>query len=144
MIRTASAASSLSSYPAPQAPVILTPPPPPTESGRTARAPYEPFLCHNAVAEDRHSIAVETSTSEYRLIVHLPGFSRDAITLATRRRRILHVVADSWAPGGGHFERRVSFGYDADLSQVRAEFDGDTLRVTIPRRISPITWSSGV
>jgi HSP20 family molecular chaperone IbpA len=44
----------------------------------------------------------------------------------------------------GHFERRVSFGYDADLSQVRAEFDGDALRVTIPRRISPVTWSSGV
>jgi len=142
--RSASAASSLSSYPAPQAPVILTPPPPPTGSGRTARASYEPFLCHNAVAEDRHTIAVETSTSEYRLIVHLPGFSRDAITLATRRRRILHVVADSWAPGGGHFERRVSFGYDADLSQVRAEFDGDSLRVTIPRRISPVTWSAGV
>lgn len=79
MTRSPSAASSLSSYPAPQAPVILTPPPPPTESGRTARAPYEPFLCHNAVAEDRHSIAVETSTSEYRLIVHLPGFSRDAM-----------------------------------------------------------------
>jgi hypothetical protein len=124
-------------YPPPQAPVILTPPPPPSESTSRPHAPYEPFLCHNAMAEDRNSIAVETLNRQYNLIVRLPGFSRDAITLATRRRRILHIVADSWVPGGGHFERRVSFGYDADLSQVRAEFDGDILQVTIPRRIHP-------
>jgi hypothetical protein len=55
-------------------------------------------------------------------------------TLATKRRRILHVVADSWEPGGGHFERRISFGYDADLMHVRAEFDGEMLRVLVPRR----------
>jgi len=71
--------------------------------------------------------------------------------LATKRRRILHVVADRWedgasvsgggnssvgAPstGGGHFERRIAFGYDADLVQVRAEFDGVMLKITIPRR----------
>ena len=74
-----SAASSVSSFPAPEVPVILTPPPPPTESGGTTQAPYEPFLCHNAVSEDRHSIAVETSTGEYRLVINLPGFSRDAM-----------------------------------------------------------------
>src|ERR1700761_6407312 len=56
-------------------------------------------------------------------------------TLATKRRRILHVVADSWEDGGGHFERRISFGYDADLMHVRAEFDGELLRVIIPRRL---------
>ena len=77
--RSDSAASSVCSYPAPEAPIILTPPPPPTGSGRTVQAPYEPFLCHNAVAEDRHSITVETSTSEYRLIINLPGFRRDAM-----------------------------------------------------------------
>jgi len=72
--------------------------------------------------------------------------------LATKRRRILHVVADRWedgastaggggssnagAPstGAGHFERRIAFGYDADLVQVRAEFDGVMLKITIPRR----------
>jgi hypothetical protein len=40
----------------------------------------------------------------------------------------------------GHLERRVSFGYDADLAQVRAEFDGEYLRVTVPRRITPMTY----
>lgn len=42
----------------------------------------------------------------------------------------------------GHFERRISFGYDADLAQVRAEFDGVMLRIAIPRRVSPITWNA--
>jgi HSP20 family molecular chaperone IbpA len=85
-------------------------------------------------------IAVETSPVEYRLVARLPGFRRDAITLAARRRRVLHVVADSWEPGGGHFERRISFGYDADLSPVRAEFDGEILRVIVPRRTPLLTW----
>lgn len=40
----------------------------------------------------------------------------------------------------GHFERRISFGYDADLIHVRAEFDGEHLRVIIPRKVSPIIW----
>ena len=40
----------------------------------------------------------------------------------------------------GHFERRIAFGHDADLMQVRAEFDGEMLRVRIPRRLP--CWSS--
>ncbi|KAI0305709.1 hypothetical protein B0F90DRAFT_1603992, partial [Multifurca ochricompacta] len=94
---------------------------------------HEPFLSDAPPPPDSW-IAVETSPGEYRLIARLPGFRRDAITLAARRRRVLHVVADSWEPGGGHFERRISFGYDADLSQVRAEFNGEILRVIVPRR----------
>lgn len=42
--------------------------------------------------------------------------------------------------GTGHFERRISFGYDADLNQVRAEFDGEILRVIVPRRAPALTW----
>ncbi|EKM54633.1 uncharacterized protein PHACADRAFT_258625 [Phanerochaete carnosa HHB-10118-sp] len=44
----------------------------------------------------------------------------------------------------GHFERRISFGYDADLARVRAEFDGEHLRIIVPRRPALMTyWSSG-
>ncbi|KAK7473130.1 hypothetical protein VKT23_001231 [Stygiomarasmius scandens] len=96
---------------------------------------YAPFLSHLPPPADSW-IEVETSPTEYRLNVRLPGFKRDGITLATKRRRILHVVADSWENGGGHFERRISFGYDADLVQVRAEFDGEMLKVVVPRRAS--------
>ena len=113
-------------------------------------------------------------------------------TVSTRKRRILHVVADSWEPNGGefllflpsrvraehaalaatprifslsrpplplplplrrwsptadtvstivgHFEQRISFGYDALLAQVRAEFDGEHLQVIVPRRMIPMTY----
>ncbi|CAL1706730.1 unnamed protein product [Somion occarium] len=127
------------SYPPPAPPTILTPPPPPE---RDPSAPHVPFLSHGTLSREIY-IAVETLAREYRLHVWLPGYRRDAITLSTRKRRILHLVADSWEPEGGHFERRIAFGYDADLSQVRAEFDGESLRVIVPRRVTPMTyWSS--
>ncbi|KAF9264137.1 hypothetical protein L218DRAFT_998880 [Marasmius fiardii PR-910] len=96
---------------------------------------YAPFLSPLPPPPERCWIEVETTPSAYKLNVRLEGFKRDGITLATRRRRVLHVVADSWdTEGGGHFERRISFGYDADLVGVRAEFDGEWLRIIVPRR----------
>lgn len=56
-------------------------------------------------------------------------------TLAARRRRVLHVVADDWNEDGGHFERRITFGYDADLYNVKAEFDGEFLKIHVPRKL---------
>ncbi|THH20415.1 hypothetical protein EW146_g956 [Bondarzewia mesenterica] len=123
----------------PPAPPTILAPPPATPGQMRNTAPHEPFLAHAPPPPDSW-IAVETMPREYTLVVRLPGFARDGITLATRRRRILHLVADSWEPGGGHFERRISFGYDADLAQVRAEFDGELLRVIIPRRTPSLTW----
>ncbi|KAF8595628.1 hypothetical protein BDV93DRAFT_456400, partial [Ceratobasidium sp. AG-I] len=66
----------------------------------------------------------------------LPGFHPDGITIGTRRGRVLVIVADNYTDNddGGHFERRISFGYDADMTSIRAEFNGDLLRVTVPRR----------
>ncbi|KAK1226096.1 hypothetical protein PQX77_010963 [Marasmius sp. AFHP31] len=97
---------------------------------------YAPFLSPLPPPPERCWVEVETTPREYKLNIRLEGFKRDGITLATRRRRILHVVADSWdTEGGGHFERRISFGYDADLVGVRAEFDGEWLRVSVPRRL---------
>ncbi|KIJ49411.1 hypothetical protein M422DRAFT_96873, partial [Sphaerobolus stellatus SS14] len=121
--------------PPPSPPTILTPPPPSDKDPSRKPAPYEPFLPREQLPPDNTFIAVQTLSSEYRLLVQLPGFQRDSITLAVRKRRVLHVVADSWSDnGGGHFERRVSFGYDADLASVRAEFDGETLKIIVPRR----------
>ncbi|EJF65443.1 hypothetical protein BD309DRAFT_989325 [Dichomitus squalens] len=133
-------ASSISSdrpLPPPEPPQVLTPPPPPDQDWGSS-APYKPFLAHAPAPQDSY-IAVDTKPHEYRLIVRLPGFRRDAITVSTRKRRILHVVADSWEPDGGHFEQRISFGYDALLAQVRAEFDGEHLQVIVPRRTFPTT-----
>lgn len=51
------------------------------------------------------------------------------------------VMTDASVRSSGHFERRISFGYDADLPQVRAEFDGELLKIIIPRRLPPMnTW----
>jgi len=90
------------SYPPPDPPVIL-----PTEnstfmnqSSFQTQAPYFPFLSH-APPPENSWIEVETLQNEYRLQVRLPGFTREGITLATKRRRILHVVADKWENGGG-------------------------------------------
>ena len=90
------------SYSSPDPPVIL-----PTENSTAmspssfrSQAPYFPFLSHAPPPENTW-IEVETLQNEYKLHVRLPGFTREGITLATKRRRILHVVADKWENGGG-------------------------------------------
>lgn len=73
-----SGASSSHSYPPPAPPTILTPPPVEFEANPRTQAPYEPFLSHAPPPEDSW-IAVETSQTEYKLIVRLPGFRRDGM-----------------------------------------------------------------
>lgn len=49
--------------------------------------------------------------------------------LPERMGKVLHLVADRW-DDGAHFERRITFGQDADFSGgVRAKFDGKTLSI---------------
>lgn len=56
---------------------------------------------------------------------------------------IPRLLTSCLSPLIGHFERRISFGYDADLVQVRAEFDGEMLRISIPRRLPPVNlWNT--
>jgi len=135
--RPASAANSDITYPPPEAPMVLSPP----SIDSRPRQPHEMFL-PRPVPVDRHWIAVETFEHEYHLLISLPGFSREDITLTTKKGRILLIVADSWAPEGGHYERRVSFGYDADLTHIRADFDGDTMKIIIPRRESRASYQA--
>lgn len=78
----------------------LPPLEPPTILENTVSAPYTPFLSH-APAPPECRIEIETTPGAYWLHVRLPGFTREGITLATKRRRILHVVADKWENGGG-------------------------------------------
>lgn len=67
------------SLPPPAPPQVLTPPPPPlSEDAERGRRPYEPFLAHAAPSNDAW-ISVETVQREYRLLVRLPGFRRDAM-----------------------------------------------------------------
>jgi hypothetical protein len=109
-----------------------------------SQRPHERFLgkagLPPAPDSDTGYIAVSTHPSSYEIIVRLEGVSLNSITLSTRRRRVLHIAADCYADGGesggggGHWERRISFGWDADLTAVRAEFDGRFLKVIVPRK----------
>lgn len=93
-----------------------------------------PFL-DSRPAPPTTEYSMDTHHSHYTLKIKLPGFSLEGITLATKHSRQLVIVADKWdEANGGHFERRLAFGPDADLNATKASFDGDLLRITIPRR----------
>ncbi|KAJ9477337.1 SHSP domain-containing protein [Pseudozyma hubeiensis] len=108
--------------------------------------PTLPFL-ERRPAPPETDLVIETERSHYTLVTRLPGFSLDCITLVTKRHsqdRTLHIIADRWdAEGGGHFERRITFpDKECDLVNVKAEFDGHTLRVRVPRRSTSRSFSS--
>ncbi|KAK4049819.1 hypothetical protein OIV83_003875 [Microbotryomycetes sp. JL201] len=69
--------------------------------------------------------------------VMLPGFSIENITVAMRRERKVHIVADSYGENGGHFEKLVSLGTEVSSAAPRAEFDGSELCVFIRRKSLP-------
>lgn len=105
-----------------------------------------PFL-ERRPAPDGTKVEIEKERSEYTVRFSLPGFSLNCITVATKRNasdQTLHVVADKWdAEGGGHFDRRVHFSdKDCDMANVKSEFDGNTLRVTVPRKSKDTLCSS--
>ena len=106
---------------------IFNSPPPPQPSPATTitTGPQGP-----------HYMTVQTPSTAYILTTFLPGYQRDEIAPSTRKRRVLHVVADPFisSRGTGHFERRISFGYDANMAHIRAEFNGGVLKIIVPRR----------
>ena len=94
---TFSNSSVASAWQRPMSPQIHTPPPLP---------PNNPFLPSHTAGPDPNAVGVETTDSAYVLQIQLPGFGRDSITLATRKKKTLHVVADRWDNGGGPFLSR--------------------------------------
>lgn len=81
------------------------------------------------------SLQVDRSDpSQVLLRVTLPGFSLDNITVAMRRGKKVHIVADSYGENGGHYERLVFLGSDISSSAPRAEFDGTLLKIYVERR----------
>ena len=94
------------------------------------------------VSRHSPSVGVNTTPSAYTLSIHLPSFHRDEITVSLRKHRVLHIVADRFLTLSNvlhntedeHFEKRISFGYDADMRGVRAEYSDGVLRVIVPRK----------
>lgn len=101
------------------------------------------------VAKRQPTVEVDTASSAYTLSIHLPSFHRDEITVSLRKHRVLHIVADRFLTLSSvlhntedeHFEKRISFGYDADMRGVRADFSEGILRVVVPRGGAPVAHS---
>ncbi|WVQ73374.1 hypothetical protein IAR50_002945 [Cryptococcus sp. DSM 104548] len=79
-------------------------------------------------------IAIKSVPTAYEILVWLPGFSLDNITIATRGHRTVHIVADQWDEGD-HAQWDIKLGEDANLRSVNAKFTGKELRVTVARQI---------
>ncbi|OCF57040.1 hypothetical protein L486_05897 [Kwoniella mangroviensis CBS 10435] len=77
-------------------------------------------------------IAIKSTPHLYDIMVWLPGFSLDNITIATRGTRTIHIVADQWDEGD-HAQWDIKLGEDANLKSVNAKFTGKELRVTVAR-----------
>ena len=65
------------------------------------RPTTEPTPMTSSSAIGGPTMTVDTTPSAYILEATLPGYQRDEITLSTRKKRILHVVADGFVSGGG-------------------------------------------
>lgn len=119
----------------PEAPTILEDPPS-SNHDPSNRAPYEAFLGGgvggtNAQPPPDSWIQIESLMGEYRLYVRLPGFTREGITLATKRRRILHLVADRWdRDGGASFSS--PYYYPRTNSREKATLNGEYPLATTP------------
>ena len=116
---------------------------PPGSSGSPARE------SEAVVAKKHPTVEVNTAPSAYTLSIPLPSFHRDEITVSLRKHRVLHIVADKFLTLSNvvhnaedeHFEKRISFGYDADMRGVRADFSEGILRVIVPRRSEMVARS---
>lgn len=87
-------------------------------------------------------VSMMSTDSLYTLSLHVPGFSLEGITVATKgfNRRTLHIIATRWGHADSdHFERRITFAADAIMTAIRARFDGEHLHVEIPRRTARLT-----
>ena len=137
-IRSSSSASSASSV-LPPLRADLSPPTGSAPPGDSGSSTHE----SGAVAPKRPpTVEVNTTSFAYTLSIHLASFHRDEITVSLRKHRVLHIVADRFLTLSSvlhnaedeHFEKRISFGYDADMRGVRADFSDDVLRVVVPRK----------
>lgn len=87
---------------------------------------------------DGHHTAISTTPESYSVIMHMPGFSLDGITLTMKgsHRRTLLVLANKWGSDRWeHFERRIVFSPDALMSRIRARFENEQLIVQVPRKL---------
>ncbi|KIM31773.1 hypothetical protein M408DRAFT_327210 [Serendipita vermifera MAFF 305830] len=96
-----------------------------TNTPRDARSPPNSQLKMN----------LDPQPSQYVLSTPLgPGFSSECITIAAKRGSVLVIIADRWdSETDSHFEWKIAFDRDADMTKIQAIFHQGLLKVTVPR-----------
>ncbi|WFD23972.1 hypothetical protein MEQU1_002667 [Malassezia equina] len=89
-------------------------------------------------------VTISTTPDVYAVTISIPGVSIDGLTLAMKgpHRRTLHVMANRW-DSDEHFERRITFGPDADMSSIRARFEDGHLYVDVLRKGGSMVENAG-
>ena len=155
--------SASSSLPPPTPPTVHTPPPPPTDCsgdessdslGNRRTAPYEPFLSHAPPPADTY-ITVETMETEYRLIVRLPGYKRDAMCVCFNLfSQLIADPSEACFPRGGaeYCISRLTPGKQVEVSHISepircfqlTRLEQVTLSVAFPLGMMRIWHASGL
>ncbi|RXK40327.1 hypothetical protein M231_02441 [Tremella mesenterica] len=79
-------------------------------------------------------IAVRSRAAEYEVLVWLPAFAPESITVFTRGNRTVHIVADRW-DDAEHAQWDIKLGEDANLATVRANYLGNELRIGVGKNV---------
>lgn len=89
-------------------------------------------------------VTISTTPDVYAVTISIPGVSIDGLTLAMKgpHRRTLHVMANRW-DSDEHFERRITFGPDADMSSIHARFEDGHLYVDVLRKGGSMVENAG-
>jgi HSP20 family molecular chaperone IbpA len=109
-----------------------------TSTSRSLSRPHERFLANAGLPPASPTnipteIGVTSTPATYEVHVKHASISPSSVILTTRRPRVLHLAVDNYTTGGGHWQRRIKFGRDADMKKIRAEYSGGLLRVVVPR-----------
>ena len=117
--------STLPLYTGPELPIILP------EEEYDSRRPSTSRAFLSKTPAPGSSIEVRTHPHEYQIWVMLPGFTWDGITLATQKRRVLHIVADKWDTNEGQSTFIVFSSCDL-TSALQVISSGESLSASTP------------
>lgn len=96
---------------------------------RTAGAEGEDF---EIIKGSEGRIAVKVTRRHYDIMAWLPGFSVDNITISTKVKGSISIVANRWDTAD-HATWDIKLGGEADMGSIRARFERGELHVLVSR-----------
>lgn len=86
-------------------------------------------------------IAVKVTRKQYDIMAWLPGFAVDNITISTKVKGTISVVANRW-DNADHATWDIKLGADADMGSIRAKFAEGELHVVVSRQLHRVRASA--